>query len=160
MKKGFLAEQPFLVILAVVVIAVILLIGFKFVLDSINLGKKLELHDLQEDLQSSLDYHNSISPGSFSKQTFNTLSEINYICFVDRNKPLNLDNIPDEKYKFLIESHTESNVFPIPYPYTIQVNSFSLKGFFLDNNPLCVKAINSFTITLKRESAGIKISDV
>ena len=108
MKKGQLLSQPFVIIFALVVMALILFFGYRAITGLLSTGEKVCDVKFSQDLQNEVNDLNTQPIGSSTKVSLVTCGGIKAICLVNLQNRLERD-VPYKDIKNLINALEETN---------------------------------------------------
>jgi len=152
MKKG-ITIQPFLFIMALVVMAFVIIFGIKSVNDVRETADLTELAIFYKDLENKINVYSQFDIGSSGSVSFGLPSHIERICFANPNMAPTTP-IPDELFKSVIETNTKNTVYILPLDAYAQ-SSFAITRLYVDprEHPLCIPTRGQLTVEL--ETAAI-----
>lgn len=138
MKKGYILAQPFVIILALILMALVVLFGGR----AVSLIKKTadiaELNKFILNLDNQVELMYNYNVGSTKEISLNVPLSIEQICFSNPGEPLS-KNVNDNFLRTILENDKLNNVFILP------LNKFKDFDYRIDNlrvpnreNPLCV----------------------
>lgn len=155
-KEAQLFAHPFIFILTLVVVALILVWGFRVILD---LKKQAELSELAvfvNDLKNDVKAYYYFDVGSSKQLNLNLPYKIKELCFFNPKDPITaeinleletllLDNPEYNFYVLPLDSYSLTN-FKIPY---LKVNS--------TKNPLCLKVFRKLDAVIETKENYVEI---
>lgn len=137
MKKG-ITVQPFIFIMALVVMAFVLTFGTKSILDLKSSAEFTELGLFVDKLGDEVEKFRNFEVGSYSNVLFVVPRKVKLICVANIGEPIT-GPVPDPLLRSALESGSRSNVYIFPF------GSFPKTDFFLESlrapertNPLCI----------------------
>lgn len=128
--------QLLIYIVAILLVALILLFGYRSIRGFIDKGDEAQLLNLKNDLTSTIE-RVSLSFGEVSIQTFTFPAKYKEICFVSSDKisSRNSDGIPDLIIQAAVRDGSDSNIFLVqdaPEPFA-DVGSITVaNGYFCE----------------------------
>nr|MBI4156643.1 hypothetical protein [Candidatus Woesearchaeota archaeon] len=159
MKKGQILGMPFVYILALIVGALILIFGVKWIFQLQETASSVQLNKFVDDLRVETEKYYSLDPGSKKQIKLNLPNKVKQLCF----KGTELDQntlLPQEKN--LIQLESRNNVFFIP------LDSYKNTKFYINEiiNPdisnkdkiLCIKNPGQFYLETEKDFVNIKLS--
>ena len=159
-KRGQLLSQPFIFIFILVVIAVTIVFGADVIKKVLVIGEDVELVRFKESLKREADLFYNLDPGSVKSIELSVPMGITYVCFIDRDKELDLDNVPDEETATLIEALKDNNMFFITnvqdWVRPINVRYLKPEG----ENPLCIKTPGRLRAKIESRGRYVSISKI
>ncbi len=162
MKKAQTASQIFTYIIAIVVIGIIMLFGYRAVMSFRERGDQVALIQFQKDLDA--DFQSIANDfGSVELKEYMLSKEYNKVCFVRNYKPVSLDPSDFAGYPLILDSiGTDASGEPLPTQ-----NVFLIKAddevaekltigqiSFSDNSLLKCFPLRSATLSLRMEGMG------
>jgi len=163
MKKGQIFAQPFIIIFALIVAVLVLVFGFKTVLDIQDKGKFAQLLDAQEDIKEVSRTMYTLGEGSQRTLKLRVPKNIKCFCFFN---PSGTTRSPQT---ICDEDNLDQiiNIDPSSYNlYITPLNSFPITKFKIinqlqpsPNTLLCIPIVNSiFEATLTSKGSFVEIS--
>ena len=137
MKKG-ITVQPFIFILALVVMAFVITFGTKSIFDLKKTAEFTELGLFIDKLNDEVEKFENYEVGSYSNVAFVTPLKIKNVCFTNIGEPIT-GAVPDSLIRSAIEGGSRSNVYILP------IGVFPKTDFYIERlrvkesaNPLCI----------------------
>ncbi len=134
--KGELFSQPFIMIFAILVGALILVFGVKSFIDIKGGAEDVELSKFAAILKNNIDTYYNFDVGSSKKLSLVMPAKAKEVCFYDDSKPVNI--AADEFFQAVLED-TKDNMFILP------LGSYFKTQFRIEHmkngagkNPFCV----------------------
>ena len=173
MKKGQF-DQPFIIIFAMIVAIMILIFGFKVILDLKERGDFTLLGDNVADLRDFARTYYNLEEGSAREIDLRVPGSINCFCFKDTNVPpsnsFNQNNILTEcNENQATFSQTMQNADEAYNLFVTPSNAFSTTSFWIiepttllvpppSENPLCIQIQNSkFKAVIENKGSYVEI---
>ena len=143
MKRGQLLSQPFIMLFAIIVGALVLAWGVYEINKLMNLSEDVQLTDTVSNLQKVVDQYYYFNEGSSKEYKIILPSKFDKICFYSSGLGWNPSD-SDLNREFM-EARENDNVFifPIADGSVFNVANIETEG----RNPLCFKSGEAFTIT-------------
>jgi len=168
MKQAQIFAQPFILIFALIVAILILLFGFKLVIDIQEKAKYAELIDVQAEIKDVARDYYTLGVGSERTLNLKVPKDLKCFCFQNTEDPdsFSINTIPDTcgedrndiEQTLLSLSNKQLLVTPGKYP----ISNFQLiNKLYPETNPLCIQ-IQSSKFKAKITSMGdhVRISAV
>lgn len=159
MKKGQLLGMPFVYILALIVGALILVFGVKWIFQLQETASSVQLNKFVDDLRIESEKYYSLDPGSKKEIKLNLPSRVKQLCFRSTESNENA-LLPQEKN--LIQLESRNNVFFIPldsYKTTkFYINEIISPNIANKDNILCIKNPGQFYLETEKDFVNIKLS--
>lgn len=149
MKKSQIQSQIFIYVLAMVLVSMILVFGYKAINNFRDRAEKVACLKLKNDLTNAVegiigDY------GTVKKKQFDMCSNYNQICFVESQGEVNLPNNVDPIIKDSVLDKTGNNVFLVD---KIAEETYNIGKISVDPDVLCIKTRDG-KVMLKLEGKG------
>ncbi len=159
-KRGQLLSQPFIFIFILVVIAITIVFGADVIRKVLVIGEDVELIRFKESLKQETNLFYNLDPGSIKNLELPVPMGITYVCFVDRDKELSLENVPDGDTTTLIGALKDKNMFFITNardrPQPINIRYLKPEG----ENPLCIKTPGILRAKIEARGKYVSISKI
>ena len=169
MKKGNLMSEPFTYIFIVVVIALIVFFGFKYIRDLTSFGCEVEAKKFVLDFKDKVDKVESFSAGSKTKESMYTPAGIVGVCFVDPTySGLKVDSVKFIDVKDEVASFVDAGVLREQMFFSKSLNSNDkcvpdrtrIENFKVANGITCFDtSVGSFTFFLENKGKYVEISN-
>lgn len=137
MKRG-MTVQPFLFIMALVVMAFVITFGTKSVLDLKRSADFTEIGIFIDALDDEVEKFYNFDVGSSKNIAFLIPAKVTTMCFANRGEPLTA-GVPDRLLREVLRGEGKSNVFFLP------IHAFPKTDFYIEHlrapeqkNPLCL----------------------
>jgi len=159
-KKGQIAGQVFIYIMAVIVVGGIALIGYSAIKNILSKSCDAEKANFKSDLDLMIEKYTSY--GSVNKKMLSVPCDYTSVCFVDGSmigKPLG--DCQNRVIGDAAASGTEQNIFVISNKQTIGIGYSPLISLpsGQQNNCTCISVENSnFYITFNGKGSSVEIS--
>ncbi len=138
MKRGVIGSPAFIIIFAVLIIAVILIFGFYLVNKSKETAEKTQMFNVYSSIKNAIKEMEELEEGSNRKLTFNLPAKVKKICFLGENyNKLNYVDFNDY--------YQGAGVYFIPEEY------YELDGFELEKSPLCLDVNGKFNVNIEKK---------
>lgn len=140
MKKG-VAEQVFIYIFALIVMALVLVFGFRSILDIKEKAELTEISKFISNLKDLINTYYNFDVGSSKEIKLNAPSKVNEICFVNPKQEIK-GKISDAFFYETLKENTKYNVYILPLDaYPEPAPDFIIEHLEVNekNNPLCIK---------------------
>ena len=151
--------QPFVMLFAIIVGALVLVWGVYEIKQLIDLSGDIQLSDTMNDFQRVVDQYYYFNEGSARKYKINLPSNFDKICFYSHNPADGGWNHPPDtnldKHKPFIINRENDNVFIIPISEGSAFNIINLKPIEGGNNPLCFRSGEKINITTETNYVGV-----
>ncbi|MDP6642023.1 MAG: hypothetical protein QGF74_01420 [Candidatus Nanoarchaeia archaeon] len=156
-KRGQLLSTPFIYVFALIIGSLILIWGMNYVYKLKDTAEIVEVNTFLSDLRKDVDSFFYLDEGSSKVISIRMPSKIDYICFKDKEIPLNNDDILDGNpgFRFILEN-TNKSVFFLP------TDAYRTTTYDIDNikpktqNPSCFR--NGEKIKITTETDHVEIS--
>ena len=155
MKKSQIYSQVFVYVLAMLLVSMILVFGYKAISSFRDRTEKVACLKLKNDMTNAVD---SIlgDYGTIKKKQFDACSNYNQICFVESHDEVNLPNNVDPIIKDSILDKTGNNVFLVN---KIAEESFNIGKISVTPDVMCLKTRdNKITIAMEGKGNFVTIS--
>lgn len=156
MKKAQF-EQPFVIILGVVVIVLVIVLGANVIRNSLSLGKDVELNVFVDKFKNEAENCFNLDKGSIcSLDKLKIPNSLNYICMINLDQNVDYNRLPEvikETVKNSVETGRDENVFFVPLNLKDEKLSLNLENLKASENPFCSKVING-KVNLALENKG------
>lgn len=156
-KSQLILSKPIIYAILLIFTAVILLWGLSQIQKTEKAIKSAEIDNFIITLNNNLKEQSLRSYGSVKELSFALPANVGYLCFIDKKKEY--DIFADIELNALKEIYTDKNVFFFPQRYFPS----SIEKFELDENPLCIRAVNGkikLRLTARANAALISSADV
>jgi len=155
MKRGELFSQPFVMIFALIVMALIIVFGIRSFSQVKDAADDVELVKFVSKLQEEVNRYYNFDVGSSKQLALFAPVKAEKICFHDASRPINIQL--DSFTKTTLESQRTANVFFLPLD-NYDKTAFTVK--YLRNtaqeNPLCLGQQNGRFIFLIETKAAMQ----
>jgi hypothetical protein len=162
MKKRGQLEMSFKYIFIVIVIVLILVFGFKAISNIMNLGGKVELADFLNSVNQKINQYYYLDKGSTQKFELIAPSNVEHVCFLDKNGRLNSDDIPDHEFSDTLKINLGSFDDLIILGETLE--DYKLERAVViegSANPICIDVVNGrVKFRLTNTGTGVKIEEI
>jgi len=140
MNKGELLSQPFIMIFALIVMALILIFGIKSFMDLKTSASTVELAKTVNTLQEEVTRYYNFDLGSSKKISLSVPSTTKKLCFYDKSRVINL---PLNDYEKATIEASNNNLFFLPLDDHAK-NAFNIQNLNNKetNNPYCISTTN------------------
>lgn len=137
MKKAQLFDQPFVMIFALILGALILVFGVKSVMDLQERAAEVQLAKSINDFKTKVNNYYNLESGSQTMVPLNFNSKLEKLCFLNPKEKFT-NEVDDETLKLLMESSTSDNLFLVPLDI-FEKSSFNIPHLKVNstNNPIC-----------------------
>ena len=143
MKKSQLELNPFTIIVAIILIALVLVFGYRGIVKLNNSISQNQADSFVLKLGNELEKRDVIKSGNANSISFSLPEGIEKVCFVDRTKKINPKK---NEASNDIKAYTDKNVFFIPGIFPPA--SINLIDIDRDENPLCINAYGEINLRL------------
>ncbi len=147
MKRGELFSQPFIMIFALIIMALIIVFGIRSFNQVKDAADDVELVKFVSKLQEEVNRYYNFDVGSSKKMSLFAPAKAKEICFYDPARRINIQL--DEFTKTTIEAQRNANTFFLP------LDNYKKTSFAVDHlknadreNPLCLNQQNGRFIFL------------
>lgn len=159
MKRGQL-DQPFVIIFALVVGAVILILGYYSVTNLMKTAGSVETAKFYSDLKRNVNIYYDFAPGSNALVKLNVPDGIRGVCFVE------LDDVDENNIKFedvskLVKAFKNAgdyNVFFSVDKDAEKPNPLRIDRLKPKENPLCKDTFGGLEIILTNKGRYVEVS--
>jgi len=163
-KKGQIAGEVFIYIMAAIVIGGIVIIGYGAIKNIVAKSCDAEKITFKSDIENLVEKYTSY--GSVNKKTLKAPCEYDTICFVDAEligleNNNNLIDCPNNIIRDSVTSHVEQNIFVISNKLTIPIGYSSLIRLSDADKNKCVciqQKSGNFYITFKGFGSYTEVS--
>ena len=139
MKKGSILAQPFVMIMALVVMGLVILFGIRAVLQIKSTADTTELVKFAINLENQVELMYNYNAGSVKDLSLNMPAVIEKICFSNPGEPVT-SRVDDGFFKRILEADKTNNVFIHPLrnfkKFDYKIDNLRVKS---DENPLCIE---------------------
>lgn len=136
-KKG-ITIQPFMWVLVIVMMAFVLLFGFRSVRDVGRTADLTELATFMNRLENTVEVFSQFDVGSTKEVSFSLPRAIELICFANPGERLTRP-ISDDFFRGVLENEATDNVYLLP------LDAYTRTTYFIDrlrvdsaDNPSCI----------------------
>lgn len=148
-KKSQLQSETLVYALAIVIVGVVLVLGYRFITTSSSRGEQVSQIQLKNSIQNSVSTLSS-DYGSVKVKTFNVPTKYNELCFTSTKNSNELPKAFVEKNPIAADAvETGKNAFLLGDDF----DSFTVGDLKLPNKVTCIPAVNG-KISLKIEGKG------
>ncbi len=152
MKQGQLFGQPFVVILALILGALIISWGLKAVFDLQKDAEKIDHLKKVDEFKNLVEDYYSFEPGSQKVITLRFNKQIEQLCFQNPGDELTLE---DKNLKFLMEG-SNKNLFFVPESETFKPTDIPNLKVSPDTNPLCINNLEKVLLITRTDHVEIQ----
>ena len=137
MKKGSILAQPFVFIMALILMALIIIFGAKSVFQIKKTADIAELNKFIINLDNQVELMYNYNVGSSKDISLNLPTSIEKICFSNPGEPIT-SNVDDNFFRTILENDKSNNVFIHPLrkfrDFDYKIDNLIVKS---NENPLC-----------------------
>lgn len=151
MNKAQIQVMPFIYIFALIVAALILVFGLKFVFDLQASGEQIELGRFKLDVEREVSFIYNLDTGSSSEVTLKTPTKIKTICFTNSEKDV---RTTDKQLRDLLFLNPENNFFIISEDPS-QDKSFNIEHLKSDTNPFCIQPKGELSLIFENKGTYV-----
>jgi hypothetical protein len=151
-KRGQLMAQPFVMLFAVIIGALVLVWGVYEINKLVNFSGDIQLTDTINNFQRVVDQYYYFNEGSSREYKINLPSKFKKICFYSHDKEWNYPG--SDLNEGFIRARKNDNVFIFPIEEGSVFNITNLKPEG-EENPLCFRSGEKFVITSRNNYVGV-----
>jgi len=151
MKKGQMMSQPFVMLFAIIVGALIFVWGTYYIYKIVNLSEDVQLTDTMNKFQRIVDQYYHFNEGSSRDYNIILPSKFDKICFYSSD--LGWSPSDSGLNRGFMESRRNDTIFVLPLKgdCVFSVRNIRPEG----KNPLCFKSGEEFVITSRDDHVGV-----
>ena len=148
MKQG-VTVQPFLFIMALVVMAFVIIFGIKSVNDIRDTADLTELAVFKKDFEDKINVYYNFDIGSSGDVSFGVPPSVERVCFTNPGEPLTVA-IPDPFFAEVLDNNIKSTVYILPLDAFSNID-FAISAVYVDpqHNPLCIPTRGRLHLSLE-----------
>lgn len=162
MKRGQIQAMPLIYIFALIVAALILVLGFRYIYGLISTGESIEIGNIKTEIDKQVQFIYNLDPGSSDEVSYRAPTKLKAICFGNPStSPNDLElerQLPEEEDKIFFETFlgNGANLFFI-MENADDSKHVKIGHLLSDKNPICIKPKDN-KITFILENKGKYVS--
>ena len=140
MKRGQIQIMPLVYVFALIVAALILVLGFKYIYGLIATGESIEIGNIKTEIDKQVQFIYNLDPGSSDEFSYKSPAKLKAICFGNpATSPIGLEEqLPKEEDRVFFETFLGSgaNLFFI-MENPAESKHVKIEHLLSEENPNC-----------------------